>query len=100
MWLFLSESFVSVVADRADRNRLLVRSRLENDIPRIFSCAEVFTVPNSDYKYRAFLPREYVAKVISDQLLKIEYINFKDSVEDARHDAYFDVWSVMRAVQK
>jgi hypothetical protein len=38
MWLFTSNSFVSVVADRDDTqsSRLLVRARIKGDIDQLF----------------------------------------------------------------
>lgn len=106
MWIFLSDSFVSVVADRNDPARLLVRARRPGDIeaflapvtlPREFAVTES---PDADYKFRAFVPREVIARATVAHASAIDYSNFKNTVrEPARHSAYMDVWSVMHAYQ-
>ena len=101
MWIFLNNAFLSIVEDRDDKNRLLVRARLPDDIPRVFPTAEVFEKDHADYRYRALIPREEVATAISEQVRKIDYDNFKNSVsEDDRHDAYLGVWNVMYDLQE
>ena len=52
MWLFTSNSFVSVVADRDDTQspRLLVRARIKGDIDQLFPDAEVMETPLTDYR--------------------------------------------------
>jgi hypothetical protein len=59
MWIFLSDAFLSVVADKADPSgeRLLVRARRSGDIERVFPEAAVFSVAGADYAFRAWLPR-------------------------------------------
>jgi hypothetical protein len=79
MWIFMSESFLSVVEHDADDNLLLVRARFEGDIDRVFPEADVAETPTSDYRYRAALPRERVAEAIAGRVRKIHYPNFKDS---------------------
>ena len=101
MWLALSNSFISVVADRENPDKLLVRSRFPDDITRLFPNAKLFSKPNYDYKYRSLIDRKEVAKVISNQLLNIDYDNFKDSVLDPiRHNAYLDIWQTMFSIQR
>lgn len=103
MWIFLSNAFVSVVADRRDRNRLLVRARLAEDLARAFPGADVIETPAADYRFRASLPRAQVAQTIARQVRAIDYPNFKGSVpagDDERHDAYLGVWGVMYRLQE
>jgi hypothetical protein len=52
MWLFTSNSFVSVVADRDDTQSslLLVRARIKGDIDQLFPDAEVMETPLTDYR--------------------------------------------------
>lgn len=63
MWLFTSKSFLSVVAnkDQPDSPKLLVRSRLQEDIEEIFPSANVTETPYGDYRFRAWIPRQEVA---------------------------------------
>ena len=101
MWIVLSEAYLSIVADPKHPSQLLVRARLPKDINRVFPKAQLFTKPNYDYKYRALVDREEVAKAIAEQLRSIEYTNFKDTVKDGpRHEAYFNIWHDMYAIQE
>lgn len=65
--------------------------------------ADIFEDENADYKYRSYISRENVANVISNELLKIDYDNFKSSVskdESNRAQAYMNVWSSLNKLQK
>ena len=51
---------------------------------------------NRDYAFRAFVPRSVVAQALADQVMNMTATNFKNTVhDDARHDAYLDVWKAM-----
>lgn len=100
MWVFLNDSFLSIVADRDHKNRLLVRARAEGDIERVFSDATVEHTPRADYPYRAFVLRRVVVGAMSNAALTIDYPNFKNSVKEVdRHDSYMSVWGIMRSFQ-
>jgi hypothetical protein len=101
MWIFLSDSFLSIVRYDSNVSMLLVRGRAKHDIERIFPGANVQETPSADYRFRAVLTREEVAKAISQRIMDISYGNFKDSVhEHVRHDAYMKCWSVMARLQE
>lgn len=98
MWLFTSDSFVSVVADREnpETGYLLVRARAEGHINNLWPDAKVFSVPNSDYSYRAWVSRQDLKDALLNQVDNLDYTNFKNSIQDkAYHDAALGVWSVM-----
>lgn len=100
MWIFLSDSFISIVQKPGDTDMLTVRARIEGDIERVFPDAKVQANKGTDYKYRAKVPREVVAKALHDQAMAVNYPNFKSTVKDGkRHDAYMGVWSAMNATQ-
>jgi len=100
MWLCTSTSFLSVVADLDDKDRLLVRARVKGHIESIFPCADVFTDEHADYYYRALLPRKTVADAMAQSVESIQYPNFKDSVSNPTlHDAYLKVWEATRRLQ-
>lgn len=100
MWLCLSRSFISVVTDRGNPDRLLVRARVAGHIEAVFPKAEVFTDAGADYFYRAFIDRDEVAEQISKEVLAIDYDNFKASVPDqALEMAYIGVWRLMHKLQ-
>lgn len=103
MWIVLNKSFLSIVKNRNDENQLLVRARVKGDIEKVFENADVFEDENADYKYRSYIARKNVADKISDELLKINYDNFKNSVskdEYNRVNAYMNVWSALNKLQK
>lgn len=106
MWLYLSDSFLSIVkpSGNSQPGVLLVRARVKGDIERVFPGAEVLETPMRDYLYRALLPTSRVQEAMTYQIRSIGgnngYDNFKNSVQDVhRHDVYTRVWSVTRALQ-
>ena len=91
---------MSIVQHRYQRGMLLVRARFEGDIERVFPGAQVAVTPDADYLYRASVLASHVGEVIADQLVDIDYDNFKNSVsEDWRHDLYLGAWSHMKGAQ-
>jgi hypothetical protein len=100
MWLFFSESFISVVADRDDPKKLLVRARVAGHIEALFPKAKVFQVEGSDYRHRALVSRRTVKQVVARRVEAIDYDNFKNSVSDWElHNSYLRIWGVMRELQ-
>ena len=101
MWVFLNDSFLSIVAHRQRPKFLLVRARRSEDITVIFPGARVIEASGSDYEYRAVIKRRVVEDAIAAEVARIDYPNFKDSVrEPARHDVYFGVWTHMRRLSR
>ena len=102
MWIVLNKSFLSIVKNRNNNEELLVRSRVNGDIEKVFKEANVFEDLNADYRYRAYIKRSEVAKTISEELLNINYDNFKNSVsknDKNRLNAYMNVWSSLYKMQ-
>ena len=100
MWIMLNSAFLSVVADRDNKDQLLVRARVKGHIEAVFPSAKVFTSDTSDYYFRALISRIEVSEAISEQLAKIDYDNFKSSVKNKMlHDAYMNVWTIMYRLQ-
>lgn len=102
MWIFLSNSFLSVV-DKGDPSgaTLLVRARRRNDIEAVFPDAAVVENAGTDYQFRARIDREQVALAMAEQVRGIQYGNFKATVHDEnRHDAYREAWSAMMRFQR
>lgn len=103
MWIFLPNSMLSIVEKPSDRGAgtLTVRGRVKGDIEAVFPSAEVTEGTGTDYRFRATLPREQVAKAMYDSVMSIGYSNFKAQVKDrARHDAYLGCWSEMMKLQR
>jgi len=101
MWIFLKAAFYSIVEDRNDSDRLLVRARLEGDIERLWPDAEIEHNTGTDYAYRTYLRRTEVALVIAHAVLDIDYGNYKNSVADGRRGGFYaQVWNIMWDMQQ
>lgn len=102
MWIFMSDSFLSIV-DKGDLTgkTLLVRGRKKGDIERAFPSAKVIVGGGTDYRFRARIDREEVALKMADEVRHIKYPNFKSTVKEYdKHDAYMKVWSAMYDMQE
>jgi hypothetical protein len=96
MWIFLNNAFLSIVSDKGNPDKLLVRACHHGDIRRVFPTVKVVVTPEADYRYRARVPRTLVAEKIASQIAGIDYTNFKKSVTDeSRLMAYLQVWRQM-----
>jgi hypothetical protein len=101
MWIMLSDAFFSIVRKDVSPGQLLVRARRPGDIEKVFGRhVRVDCDDRGDYLYRARIARSDVAEVLERELSRIDYGNFKDSVQDdALHHAYMDTWTAMARVQ-
>lgn len=102
MWIFLNDSFVSVVAHKRNEQLLLVRARIKGDLETLLGeNTKVFSTPDNDYRFRAIVSKKQFAQVMKSRIENIDYKNFKDSVEsDQRHNVYLGVWTVMYKFQE
>lgn len=103
MWVAMNDSFVSIVQDNRDLNSVVVRARVEEDLENLFPehSDEIVEMEDSDYRFRLFLDKVYVADQIRQRVLDIDYMNFKDSVEQSwRKIAYMKIWQIMYDVQQ
>ena len=100
MWVMTNNGYLSLVAKDCGPNELLVRARRAGDIEKVFPDAKVTRNTKSDYLYRAVLPRDVVKQALAAMIDKIDYPNFKDSVQDSSlHAAYAGVWHAMAGLQ-
>lgn len=100
MWIFLSDSFLSIVQDKSCPDLLVVRARRQGDIEAVFPGALVRSINGRDYQFRAHIAREAVAIAMYEQVQNLSHTNFKDSVRDKRYlNACSQVWSVMARLQ-
>ena len=95
MWLCFNDGFVSVVADRNNKDRLMIRARRRQDLANVIGdAAEIVETSHADYRWRTFLGRDQFASLVTQRLQQIHYTNFKDSVADADlHDMYMKLWT-------
>jgi len=100
MWICLNDGFFSIVEHNQFDDILMVRGRFKGDIERVFNVEEddVIVTEDHDYMYRVFLPRGYVSEVMADEVNRINYGNFKNSIsenENWRYRVYTKVWTAM-----
>lgn len=103
MWIAMNDAFVSIVEDRNNKNQVVVRARVAGDLEDLFPehKSKIIETEDSDYRFRLFLDRQFVSKVIQYRIMDIDYDNFKNSVKEKwRKDAYMGIWSVMYKVQE
>jgi len=103
MWIFTSQGFISVVAHRNHPQRLLVRARAKKHLENLFPAikSEIQETPNADYGFRVVVERELFATWIKKQATKLDYDNFKNSIqEQVYHHAANDVWAIMMDYQR
>src|ERR1700745_2748232 len=100
MWIMTNNSYLSIVSKDCGPAELLVRARRAGDIEKVFPNAKVTRQTDSDYLYRAILPRDVVKEALAAMIDLIDCPNFKDSVEDrSLHAAYVSVWGAMAGLQ-
>ena len=102
MWIFTKDAFISVVADKDNPStgNLLVRARKKEHIETLFPCSQVFSIPGSDYAFRAWVSRDELKAVMDREVSELDYTNFKNAIKDREyHDAALDVWWAMFQMQ-
>lgn len=103
MWVMTTRGFYSVVQHRDEPTKVMVRARCQDDINNLCELivrdqrTDPFETPNADYPWRIVTTAVGWTSALTQMSLGIDYDNFKSAVkDDAHHDAYLGVWSVMR----
>lgn len=103
MWIVMNDAFVSIVENPKDPETLAVRARVREDLENIFPefKNEIIESEDTDYRFRLYVDRYYVAARIRNTIEEISYTNFKDSVvEKWRKKAYTEIWFIMHDIQE
>ena len=102
MWVFTTSGFVSAVyKDGA----LQVRARDRKSLEALSkeTNAAVTATPLADYPYRIAITNEQFSKWLSQQVMSVDYKNFKSEIADTRGYGFAKplnkVWSVMHEVE-
>lgn len=100
MWLITNRGLLSVVQDLDDPDTLIVRARqdglLEELIAEAGLKARVWQDEYADYPNRAKMSRVDFTDLVYNQVLRIDYPNFKNSVRDPKLKSLLScVWSVL-----
>jgi hypothetical protein len=99
MWIMGTDFFLSVVRKDCSPGQLLVRARREGDIEKVFGQVEVQRDTTADYLFRARIDEEAVASAMRDQLLRIDYGNYKSAANKDMHDALLTCWHALADLQ-
>ena len=106
MWLLTPRGFFSVVQDRNDPGRLLVRARVRSDLESLSDVLpglEPVGGQGTDYPWRAWVDRDAWDGAIGAMCAEIDYLNFKSAVADrqgsARAAVYGEVWATLRELE-
>lgn len=97
MWICNNDGFISAVIYDKDEtgNTLAIRARFKADLERIFPDKTVIANAGTDYKYRIYISKQELAKLMYDRIMNIDYTNFKDSVSDHKlHNLYNNFWYI------
>lgn len=107
MWLVTTRGFYSVVEDFHDRDQLLVRARVREDLEALADLVpelEVDETPERDYRFRASVPRDVWSEAAAHLVQEIDYPNFKNAVAERqgvdRAHIYGDVWATLLELQR
>jgi hypothetical protein len=110
MWIITTFGFFSAVEKAEDRGTpfLTVRARVRGDLARLLALAggkrpKILDDKRGDYRYRARVRRGVLARVVADELQRLDYSNFKDAVRARqgvkREQVYHRVWSDLSVLQ-
>lgn len=89
MWTMTPDGFLSAVAHREDPSLVMVRARDEESLLRLARnlgrpADEVYSSCVSDYPYRLVVPKSEYAAWLSEQVMAMDYDNFKSAAHERR----------------
>lgn len=98
MWLITKDGFYSVVENRDDPTKVIVRARVLEDITRASQRlgTSFWVDEHADYPFRISCGKDEWAAACAALAEDIDYDNFKNTVLDnARHFVYLKVWETL-----
>jgi hypothetical protein len=101
MWVCLNNAFISIVKADGPGDLMLVRARKKAHLKELFPREKIIERKARDYRFRVIVKREAVANLLLENVMKINYSNFKDSVKNNElHDLYLDFWHLHLKYQR
>lgn len=89
-----------------DPRVIQIRARRRKDLERLRrlhlpDLGPIYSIPKSDYEFRADCTREALAEALRKLAMEIDYVSFKDTTvskwgDEQLHDAYMSVWSALQ----
>jgi hypothetical protein len=105
MWVFTENGFVSAIRHHSEAGKLVIRARDYKSLKGIANAIglDIEPTPGGDYPYRAVADDSAFAAWLSKQVMRIDYVNYKDHMELTRGhdftDALHRVWTAMQQVE-
>src|SRR5262245_15815968 len=107
MWLFTTRGFYSVVEDRDDPDRLLVRARVREDLEALreqIPELDPQETSDADCRWRAWVTRDQWVEAAARLAGEIDYPNFKSAVGarqgSERERTYSRIWAELLELQR
>jgi len=108
MWVFCKSGMFSAVKHNAKEGVILLRTRLEGDLERLFKAHGLdgkyvaTESPDADYRFRVEMDAADWVRCVTEEADDIDYGNFKNRVHDGsvRDDAYMGCWLSMVEAQE
>lgn len=108
MWIFSQHGFYSVVADRDQPDRHLVRARIQGDLENLKRLAgisaEIVATPDADYACRIYVTAPEYQRIMTALANTVDYPNFKSQVgkrpdQAGRTEVYHRIWAEAAQMQ-
>lgn len=108
MWVHTQDGFLSIVRTELDSDTLTVRARSKADLERFLDRADIHRsaavqLKGRDYPWRAEVDTKTVAEVLHDDVVNIDYPNFKDRVKETlgkmRAETLSRVWGTLLRIE-
>lgn len=100
MWIFTNKGFISVVADRATPEVLIIRGRNKKQVKALFPEENILDSPTADYCCRVIMTKSKFRGWMDRQIVGLDYPNFKNSIiDDIYHDVCSRIWGIMMDYQ-
>ncbi len=80
MWIASTNGFISIVQHWDQKDTLLVRARVVNDLHALFDSSRILETKDADYRYRAMVKKQEMAIILIKMIKTIDYHNFKNEV--------------------
>jgi len=109
MWIISQHGFYSIVRDRDNATRFLVRGRVRSDLENLKKLAgfegSVLKTPEADYHYRIIVDEKEVPRIMNCLANTIDYPNFKGRIANRKDQVerlglYHEVWGTLQRLQK
>ncbi|MEI6358331.1 MAG: hypothetical protein WCP53_14710, partial [Verrucomicrobiota bacterium] len=106
--MFTQHGFYSIVADRVEAGRHLVRARVRPDLENLKKLAGITgtirTTPDADYRYRLSIDAAELIRLMNALANTVDYPNFKARISQrpdqvGRSGTYHPIWAEAAKMQ-